>query len=106
VSWRDPYFHHNPSAIDRLVAALTDVAQNDPSHRTRLAAADAIGAASIALAEHLSDVHPKDSTTTIENVGKWLVGRLVACYNMEKTHGWTESLSSERVHCILALGLL
>ena len=43
VSWRDHYFHHNPNAIDRLILALTGLALGDSSHRTRLAAIDAIG---------------------------------------------------------------
>ena len=106
VSWRDPYFHHNPTAIDRLIHALTTVAQNDPAHRTRLAAIDAIGAACIALSSHLSDEHPKDSTETITHLAQWMVGRLISCLALDQTHGWSINVSMERVHYIYAIGLL
>ena len=106
TSWQDPYFTHNPPAITRIVRTLMTVAQGDPSSRTRRAAIDTIGAASIALAKHLSDAHPKDSTDTIAHLATWMVGRLIQSFNVEKCSGWSDSLSMERIHYIYAIGLL
>ena len=106
VSWRDPYFHHNPAAIDRLVRSLTTVALGDLSLRTRCTAIDTIGGACVALSEHLSDAHPKDSTDTITHIANWIVGRLISCVNHEQTHGWTAAMSCQRVHLLYALGVL
>lgn len=106
VSWRDPYFHHNPSAIDRLIHVLTTVAQNDPSSRTRRAAIDAIGSAVVELSHHLSDDHPKDSTEIITHVSEWIVGRLINCLNMEREGNSTAEMTMERVHYIYTVGLL
>ena len=106
VSWRDPYFHHNPNAIDRLLHAFINIASSDISLRTRVAAIDTIGQACVALSEHLNDSHPKDSTSIILYVGKWIVQRLINCLNNEQKYGWNEVISTERVHYIYSIGLL